>query len=68
MDDSKIIKLIKESGHLPQIPKDFCEILKMLMEPSEYDLEQCVENFTRFPQLENILIQVINYNTFQHEL
>lgn len=63
MDDSKIIKLIKESGHLPQIPKDFGEILKMLMEPSEYDLEQCVENFTRFPQLENILIQVINYNS-----
>lgn len=63
MDNSKIIKLIKESGNLPQIPKYFGEILKMLLEPSEYDLEQCVENFTRFPQLETYLIQVINYNS-----
>lgn len=63
MVEHNIIKLIKASGHLPQIPKDFGEILKMLLEPYEYDLDQCVENFSRFPQLEAVLIQVLNYNS-----
>lgn len=62
MDEHKIIKLIKSSEHLPQIPKDFGEILKMLLEPVEYNIDICVENFTRFPQLEALLIQVLNYN------
>lgn len=63
MDEHKIISLIKASGHLPQIPKDFGEILKMLLEPVEYNIDQCVENFSRFPQLEVALIQVLNYNS-----
>lgn len=63
MDEHKIIKLIKSSGHLPQIPKDFGEILKMLLEPVEYNIDECVENFARFPQLEALLIHVLNYNS-----
>lgn len=69
MEQHNIINLIKTSGNLPQIPKDFGEILKMLLEPIEYDLNQCIENFLRFPQLEALLIQVLNYNAkFNREI
>lgn len=69
MEQHNIINLIKNSGNLPQIPQDFGEILKMLLEPIEYDLNQCVENFLRFPQLEALLIQVLNYNAkFNREI
>lgn len=63
MNEHMIIKLIKDSGHLPQIPKQFGEILKMLLEPIDYDMNQCVECFLRFPELEKHLIQVLNYNS-----
>lgn len=63
MDEHMIINLIRNSGHLPQIPKKLGEILKMLMEPIEYDMNQCVDNFSRFPELEVHLIQVLNYNS-----
>lgn len=63
MDEHKIISMIRDSGHLPEIPKDFGEILKMLLEPIEYDIDLCVEKFTRFPQLEELLIKVLNYNS-----
>ncbi len=63
MSQHKIIDMIKRSGYLPEIPKDFGEILKMLIEPSEYNIDQCVEKFSQFPQLETILIQIINCNS-----
>ncbi|HHT97537.1 MAG TPA: HDOD domain-containing protein [Clostridiales bacterium] len=63
MDEYKIIKQIKESGNLPDIPKDFGEILKMLLEPFEYDINQCAENFLRLPLLETMLLQALNYNS-----
>jgi len=62
MEEHKILKIIKESEHLPPIPKNFGEILRMLLEPVEYDIDQCVENFLRFPQLGEALIKIVNHN------
>lgn len=62
MEEHKTIKLLKDSGYLPQISKDFGDILKMLLEPYEYDLDQCSEKFSQIPQLESFLIQTLNHN------
>lgn len=62
MSEHKIIGMIKDSGLLPHIPQEFGEILNMLLEPIEYDIDSCVDRFSRFPQLEKILIKVLNYN------
>lgn len=63
MNQNNFIKQIKDSGHLPKIPKDFGEILTMLLEPAEYNIDECVETFQRFPQLGEIVIKVLNSNT-----
>lgn len=63
MNEHMTIKRIKESGYLPPIPKNFGAILKMLLEPVDYNIDQCVENFMQFPELEKALIQVLNFNT-----
>lgn len=62
MNEHRILQIIKESEYLPPIPKNFGEILKMLLGPVEYDIDQCVENFNRFPQLGTALIRIINHN------
>ncbi|MBB2183293.1 HDOD domain-containing protein [Lachnospiraceae bacterium MD1] len=61
MDQHNIIKLIKASENLPQIPKDFGEIVNMFSKPNDYDLNLCVEYFSRFPELETVLIRELNY-------
>lgn len=63
MDQHNIINLIKDSEHLPKIPKDFGTIINMLSKPRDYDMDQCVEYFSRFPQLGTILIEELNYNS-----
>lgn len=63
MDQHNIIDLIKESENMPKIPKDFGAIIKMFSDPSGYSLDKCVEYFSRFPQLETVLIQELNYET-----
>ncbi len=63
MEEHKIIRLIKESEHLPHIPREFGDILRMLLAPVEYDIDQCVENFSRFPKLGEFLIQIVNLNS-----
>jgi len=63
MQNHPIIKLIKESNYLPQIPKAFGETLNMLLEPSEFDMNECIEKISSLPRLEAILIQVLNYGT-----
>lgn len=63
MDQHNIINLIKASEDLPKIPKDFGAIIKMFSEPSDYDLDQCVEYFSRFPQLGTVLIQELNLDS-----
>ncbi|NLP15629.1 MAG: HDOD domain-containing protein [Clostridiales bacterium] len=63
MNKHRIIEMIQASGNMPDIPRDFGEILKMLLKPAEYDMDLCVESFSRFPQLEANLIQVLNYSS-----
>jgi HD-like signal output (HDOD) protein len=62
MEQHVILNRIKESGSLPEIPKYFGEILKMLLEPVEYDIDECVERFSHYPQLGDALIKILNYN------
>jgi putative nucleotidyltransferase with HDIG domain len=62
MDQHSIIKLIQNSGYLPQIPKEFGDIIHMFLQPCEFNIDQCVECFTRFPKLEAYLIQELNYH------
>src|SRR5690554_6756706 len=63
MEDHKIIKLIKNSNHLPQIPKSFGEILNMLLVPYEFNMDVCIEKFSKHPQLEATLIKALNCNS-----
>lgn len=63
MDEHNTIKLIRASGFLPEIPRSFGEILNMLLEPYEYNIDECVERFSKFPELEEILIKVLNFNS-----
>lgn len=63
LHDNKVISQIKESGHLPIIPKAFGEILDMLLDPYEYDLDECVDKFMKYPQLEQIMIHSLDYNS-----
>jgi HD-like signal output (HDOD) protein len=61
MAEHNVIKLIKASGYLPEIPREYGEIIKMLQSPDEYDMDQCVHHFSRFPQLGDALLQVLNH-------
>jgi len=63
MQNHIIIKQIKESGYLPQIPKDFGEVLNMLLEPCEFNMDECIEKLSKIPELESTLIQVLNYTS-----
>ena len=60
MENHKIIQQIKASNDLPEVPKSFGEILKMLLDPCNFDMDACIEKFSYHPQLENALIQVLN--------
>lgn len=62
MQNHKIIRLIKESNHLPQMPKTFGEILNMLITPYDFNMDECIEEFSKYPELVDNLIQVLNYN------
>lgn len=61
MENHKIIKLIKESEYFPQIPKSFGEILNMLLDEYDFNMDTCIEKFSKHPKLEDSLIQVLNY-------
>ncbi|MVX67247.1 HDOD domain-containing protein [Clostridium chromiireducens] len=63
MEKHKTLKLIKNSKHLPQIPKSFGEILNMLLAPCDFNMDECIEKFSMHPQLEATLIKVLNYNS-----
>ncbi|HHY78611.1 MAG TPA: HDOD domain-containing protein [Clostridiales bacterium] len=63
MQNHIIIKQIKESGYLPQIPKDFGEVLNMLLEPCEFNMDECIEKLSKIPELETTLIQVLNHTS-----
>lgn len=57
------IKLIEESNYLPQIPKAFGETLSMLLEPAEFNIDECIRKLSSIPKLEKALIQILNFNT-----
>lgn len=57
------IKLIEESNYLPQIPKAFGETLSMLLEPTEFNIDECIRKLSSIPKLEKALIQILNFNT-----
>jgi putative nucleotidyltransferase with HDIG domain len=63
MQSHPTIKLIQQSNCLPKIPKAFGETLSMLLEPCEFNIDECIEKLSRFPKLESTLIQVLNYNS-----
>lgn len=63
MQQHPIIKLIEESNYLPKIPKTFGEILNMLLEPTEFNINECVDKFSRLPNVEKALMKVLNYNS-----
>lgn len=63
MPEHEIIHLIQSSGKLPPMPKDFGEILGLLLKPTEYDVDQCVEYFSQFPKLESLLLEVLSDNS-----
>lgn len=63
MEKHEILKLIKNSKHLPQIPKSFGEILNMLLDPCDFNMDECIDKFSMYPQLESTLIKVLNYNS-----
>lgn len=62
MQDHTIIKLIRQSHYLPQIPIEFGEILNMLLEPYDYNIEECINKLSSITDLEKILIKALNYN------
>lgn len=63
MQNHIIIKLIQESKYLPEIPKTFGEILNMLLEPCEFNIDECIEKISDLPELESTLIKVLNYSS-----
>ena len=63
MDNHPTIKLIQESGYLPEIPKEFGEILSLLLEPYEYHIEDCVNILSKINGIESVLINTLNYKT-----
>ncbi len=62
MQSHPTIKLIQQSNCLPKIPKAFGETLSMLLEPCEFNIDECIEKLSSLPKLESTLIQIINYN------
>jgi len=57
------VKLIEESNYLPQIPKAFGETLSMLLEPTEFNIDECIEKLSSIPKLESAIIKILNFNT-----
>jgi len=63
MENHKIIKLIEESNHLPKTPKSFGEIYNMLLEPSGFNMDACIEKISQNPKLETAVIRALNNNS-----
>ncbi|HHV97096.1 MAG TPA: HDOD domain-containing protein [Clostridiaceae bacterium] len=61
MQNHPIIKQIQQSNYLPKIPKAFGDTLTMLLEPCEFNIDECIDKLCCLPQLETALIQFLNY-------
>ncbi|MFT4143456.1 MAG: HDOD domain-containing protein [Mobilitalea sp.] len=60
MEDHQIIKLIKDSGLLPQIPEGFGDTLNLLLDPVRYSTEMCIDSIIGSPNLEKSMIKALN--------
>jgi putative nucleotidyltransferase with HDIG domain len=63
MQNHPIIKLIQQSNYLPKIPKTFGETLDMLLDPCEFNIDECIEKLSNIPEIESTLLQALNYNS-----
>ncbi|NLU52696.1 MAG: HDOD domain-containing protein [Clostridiaceae bacterium] len=63
MQNHPVLKMIKESEYLPKIPRVFGEALNMLLDPCEFNMDECIERLSRVPKLESTLIQILKFNS-----
>lgn len=63
MHNHSIIKLIEHSGYLPEIPKEFGEILNLLLNPRDYHIDDCVSILSKIKGIEGVLIKTLSYKT-----
>ena len=63
MHNHSIIKLIQQSNYLPEIPKEFGEILNLLLNPRDYHIEDCVSILSKIKGIEGVLIKALSYKT-----
>jgi len=63
MQNHPIIKLIEQSNYLPKIPKTFGETLDMLLDPCEFNIDECIEKLSNVPEIESTLLRTLNYNS-----
>ncbi len=60
IEDHKTIKLIQESGMLPAISETFGVALNMLLVPVHYDMDSCIDELVKYPELEQMLLNSLN--------
>ncbi len=63
MQSHPVIKLIQQSNYLPKIPREFGETLCMLLEPCDFNMDECIGKLSRIPKFESTLIRILNYNS-----
>ncbi len=60
MTEHAIINSIKNSGRIPAIPDTFGNVFRMLIDSYHYDMDVCVQELIKYPQLVDSLISVLN--------
>lgn len=63
MQNHPVIKLIRRSNCIPEIPRTFGEALNMLLEPYEFSIDECIDKLQNVPGLETALLRVLNYTS-----
>ncbi|HOV26258.1 MAG TPA: HDOD domain-containing protein [Pseudobacteroides sp.] len=63
MQNHPIISLIEQSDYLPKIPKSFGETLDMLLDPCEFNINDCIEKLSNVPDIESTLLRTLNINS-----
>lgn len=61
MAEHDIIKQIIASGFLPEISGEYGEILRLLQDPHEYNMNECLYYFSHFPKLGDALLKALVY-------
>ena len=63
MHNHSLIKLIQQSNYLPEIPKEFGEVLNLLLKPRDYYIEDCVSILSNIKGIDSVLINALSYKT-----